>query len=391
MKRRETAVKRIGKSTAALVLCVVALISAVSPVQGASVYFMAVNDQLLELSDETMPAMVEGVLYVPYTLLSANATGVNLGVYATYSAAAGRVLVFSSRKQLVFDLQSNMTYDMNGNFYSERAILRNSTVYLPIARVCDVFRGDIYYTVSRVEYGYLVRVRNSAAELGDEAFIDAAANMMRNYHDRYQKEKPSADPDPQDSGVVPSSPPQVSSSRAGIYLAFTLTEEEDNVVEQVLSALSVRGCRAVFFLTPEQIIQKDDFVRQLLGSGHLVGARLTSGNVSGALEELERAGEALAAVAYCHLNLALAEELDGDATEALEQAGYVCWQTTADGRELTGSGASRASALARQMDRSEGARNCLLLDDGAGETLAAMLSALERADFQVWTPVASAL
>ena len=46
MKRRETAVKRIGKSTAALVLCVVALISAVSPVQGASVYFMAVNDQL---------------------------------------------------------------------------------------------------------------------------------------------------------------------------------------------------------------------------------------------------------------------------------------------------------------------------------------------------------
>ena len=246
MKRRETAVKRIGKSTAALVLCVVALISAVSPVQGASVYFMAVNDQLLELSDETMPAMVEGVLYVPYTLLSANATGVNLGVYATYSAAAGRVLVFSSRKQLVFDLQSNMTYDMNGNFYSERAILRNSTVYLPIARVCDVFRGDIYYTVSRVEYGYLVRVRNSAAELGDEAFIDAAANMMRNYHDRYQKEQPSADPDPQDSGVVPSSPPQVSSSRAGIYLAFTLTEEEDNVVEQVLSALSVRGCRAAF-------------------------------------------------------------------------------------------------------------------------------------------------
>ena len=76
---------------------------------------------------------------------------------------------------------------------------------------------------------------------------------------------------------------------------------------------------------------------------------------------------------------------------ALEQAGYVCWQTTADGRELTGSGASRASALARQMDRSEGARNCLLLDDGAGETLAAMLYALERADFQVWTPVASAL
>ena len=385
--------KGIWKRGAALALWALVLLSTVSGVQGAQssrVYFMAVNDQLLELSEDTMPAMVDGVLYVPYTMLSANATGVNLGVYATYSAAAGRVLVFSSRRQLVFDLQSNMTYDMNGSFYAERAILRNSTVYIPIARVCDVFRGDIYYTVSRVEYGYLVRVRNSAAELGDEAFIDAASNMMRNYLDRYEQSRPDDEPTPSASDPTISTPPQVSGNEAWIYLAFTLSEE-GGTADQVLSALSARGEQAVFFLTPDQLAGEDDLVRQLLGSGHQVGVRLTAGSVSGALEELSAAEETMAAVAHCRLGLVLAEGLDEDETAEVERAGYVCWQTTVDGRELTGSGTSRASALMGRLDRDEGARNYLLLDEGAGETLSTVLSVLERSDLRVGTPLASVL
>lgn len=385
--------KGIWKRGAALALWALVLLSAVSGVQGAQssrVYFMAVNDQLLELSEDTMPAMVDGVLYVPYTMLSANATGVNLGVYATYSAAAGRVLVFSSRRQLVFDLQSNMTYDMNGSFYAERAILRNSTVYIPIARVCDVFRGDIYYTVSRVDYGYLVRVRNSAAELGDEAFIDAASNMMRNYLDRYEQSQPDDEPTPSASDPTISTPPQVSGNEAWIYLAFTLSEE-GGTADQVLSALSARGEQAVFFLTPDQLAGEDDLVRQLLGSGHQVGVRLTAGSVSGALEELTAAEETMAAVAHCRLGLVLAEGLDEDETAEVERAGYVCWQTTVDGRELTGSGTSRASDLMGRLDRDEGARNYLLLDEGAGETLSTVLSVLERSDLRVGTPLASVL
>lgn len=385
--------KGIWKRRAALALWALVLLSAVSGVQGAQssrVYFMAVNDQLLELSEDTMPAMVDGVLYVPYTMLSANATGVNLGVYATYSAAAGRVLVFSSRRRLVFDLQSNMTYDMNGSFYAERAILRNSTVYIPIARVCDVFRGDIYYTVSRVEYGYLVRVRNSAAELGDEAFIDAASNMMRNYLDRYEQSRPDDEPTPSASEPTASNSPQVSGNEAWIYLAFTLSEE-GGTADQVLSALSARGEQAVFFLTPDQLAGEDDLVRQLLGSGHQVGVRLTAGSVSGALEELTAAEETMAAVAHCRLGLVLAEGLDEDETAEVERAGYVCWQTTVDGRELTGSGTSRASALMGRLDRDEGARNYLLLDEGAGETLSTVLSVLERSDLRVGTPLASVL
>ena len=381
--------KRLWTGIAALALCALVALTAAAPARGAgSVYFMAVNDQLLELSSATMPITEGGTLYVPYTMLSANASGVNLGVYATYSAAAGRVLVFSNRKQLVFDLQANLTYDMNGVFYSERAILRNSTVFQPIARVCDVFRGDIYYTVSRVELGYLVRVRNSAAELGDEAFIDAAANMMRTYLNRYLQSQP--DPSPAASAPAPVASQPISGNEAWAYLAFTLPEE-GGAVGPVLSALDLRECRGLFFLTPEQLEEEDDLVRRLLGSGHLVGARVSAADPADALAQLERAADTLSAVAHCRLDLVLAEGLDGDALAQLERAGYVCWQTTADGRGMTGSASSQASALLREMDRERGARNYLLLDDGVGEVLASLLSALERGEIRFGTPVASVL
>ena len=44
-----------------------------------------------------------------------------------------------------------------------------------------------------------------------------------------------------------------------------------------------------------------------------------------------------------------------------------------------------------RLDRDEGARNYLLLDEGAGETLSTVLSILERSDLRVGTPLASVL
>ena len=55
----------MGKSALTLALCALVLLSTVQGTQGAQrsqVYFMAVNDQLLELSDDTMPAMLDGIL-----------------------------------------------------------------------------------------------------------------------------------------------------------------------------------------------------------------------------------------------------------------------------------------------------------------------------------------
>lgn len=383
--------KRWLKGLAAAVLCAAVMLAVMPAAQGAPVYFMAANDTLQPLSAANMPTTVGGVLYVPYTLLSSNETGVNLGVYATYSSVRGSVLVYSSRQQLIFNLHENQTYDLDGNLYYERAVMRNSTVYIPLALVCSVF-DEIYYSVSSTSYGYLVRVKSSAAVLGDEAFITAAANMMQGSLNRYLVENP----EPEAS--QPPSEPGISGSGAGVYLAFTLSETAEvsaegveTDLEQVIAALEEEGCQALFFFTPEQFAQRDDLVRRLLGLGHLVGARLSAGNGKDALTELEQASGLLAEVARCRLSLVLAEGLDEEETARVEQEGYTCWGSTVDGRELEGSGSSRASALIRRLTRGEAARNYVLLSDETGRALSTMLSAVERADFQFRAPVAPAL
>lgn len=378
--------KKLLKTISALALCLAVLFAVMPTAQGATVYFMAVNDTLLDLNASDMPAIVGNVLYVPYTMLSANDAGVNLGVYATYSSLKGTVLVYSNRKQLVFDLQNDQTYDSNGRYYSERAIVRNSTVYLPIARVCSVFRDKIDYSICATEYGCLIRLRNSSAVLGDAEFVNAAANMMSTALSRYQQENPEP--------AVPAAPsespsPNVSGSGAGVYLAFV--QDGDGKLDSVLNALAAQSCQGLFFLTADQMAQQDDLVRRLVGSGHFVGLRLSGQDGQDVMEELEQAKRLLAAVARCRLAVVLAEGLDESGREQVEAAGYVCWQTTTDGRGLEGSDYEQASALVRKLTGGESSRNYLLLDDRAGNTLAAVLLALGRADYQFRAPVATEL
>jgi len=394
MKEGGRHMKRWLKGAAALLLCVVLTLAlAALPAQGSTVYFMAVNDVPLELSPSAMPVVSRGVLYVPYTVFSTNFTGVNLGVYAVYNSSQGRALVYSGRRQLTFDLLENETYDMDGNTYSERAMRRGSVVYLPLDRVCSMFGDVIRYTRCGTPYGMLVRVKNSAVVLSDEAFVDAAATRMRDSLDRYLKSQSSAAPTPSPTPASPPTPsesPEPTGGGARVYLAF-LSDGEDGDgtagLDQVLEGLSAQDCRGLFFLTPEELARYDDLVRRLVGSGHLVGARVSADTPRQALEELDRAGKSLADAARCRLCAVLAEGLDQEGLEQLEQAGYACWRTTTDGRTLSGSGAARTASLLRRLAAGRSARNYLLLDAGAGSTLRTVLTGLTQSDFQLRPPL----
>ena len=384
--------KKWMRSLTAVVLCVLVLAAAMPSARGAAVYFSAVNDSLQPLESGTMPTIQGGVLYVPYTMLSATVTGVNLGVYSTYSSVKRSVLVYSNRKQLTFDLQNDTTYDGDGRVYSERAIVRNSIVYIPIARVCDVFSSEIYYSLSAAGDGnYLVRIKgksggNPPALESDESFISAAYNMMQSYLVRYRQDNP--DPEPDDSAAPTT--PSISGSGAGVYLGVIVPETGEET-EPLLAALSGQSCQGLFFFTAEQLAQRDELVRRLLATGHFIGLRLESARADDIAEELALAEENLSAAAHCRLTAVLADGLDEDGVNGLRQAGYACWLTTEDGRTLTGSSGTRASTLIRHFTRGELARNYLLLDASAGETLPSVLAALGRADFQFRAPVAPAL
>ena len=377
--------KKIVSLLLAAVLCVCLLTAAVPASQGSTVYFMVVNEKLLDLERSTMPIMVNGTLYVPYTMFSIDATGVNLDVYATYSSVKNQVLVYSTSKQLIFDISSGDTYEPGGKTYSERAMVRNSTAYVPIGRVCDVFKGEISYTVSSTEYGRLIRLTNRSKVLTDAQYINAADNMLRSSLNRYREANPATP-----SG--PSAPVQSLGSGAAVYLGFTLSEELSPAY--MLDALERQDISALVFMTAEQLETEDDLVRELVGRGHFVGLRVEGTEereVSAVLDELRLGQRLLTAAAHYKALVVLAEGADEAMTEAVEAAGYVCWQTTADGRALDGTAYSRAVELMKEMDGCEEARNCLLLDSRNGDMLASLLEFIYEEEYHFRAPVAPEL
>ena len=120
-----------------------------------TVYFTAVNDQLLpDLSDETMPFWSGGRLYVPSTVI----TGTDLGLFYSRSRDKSTAVVYRQGSALTFNFAAGTVADQNDRQYSGPAIVRSDVVFLPLDLLTQFFSLDYSYT--RVTYGYLVRVKS---------------------------------------------------------------------------------------------------------------------------------------------------------------------------------------------------------------------------------------
>ena len=149
------------RKLAALLLCLL-LVFQLSPVpSGAAetVYFTAVNKNVLTLSDDTMPFWSGGYLYVPSTIFTG--VGRDLGVSYYPNIARQTVLLYVDKtvySSLVFDLNKDYAIDNEGNLYFQKPIQRGGVIFLPISLIARCF-GLLYSTVE-VDRGYLVWVRN---------------------------------------------------------------------------------------------------------------------------------------------------------------------------------------------------------------------------------------
>ena len=178
--------KRLLKVLACVLLCAAMLCALIFPASGAStIYLMAVNDTVHETTADNMPMLVGGVLYIPYTMLSVQATGINLGVRAQYSAARDTLTVTGPNAVVTFNTRSNTASDADGNSLSVRAMVRNSMVFLPVAWLCSYF-PSLNCSLIKTSYCTLVRLTNSAVILSDAGFVDAADDMLRENLARYQ-------------------------------------------------------------------------------------------------------------------------------------------------------------------------------------------------------------
>lgn len=376
--------KRWGKITlTALALCALVLAGILvlsASASAGNVNLMAVNDRVLvDLTADNMPRTVGDVLYVPYTMLSYQATGIDLGVNAMYSTTKRTVLITDGQQGVVFDTRANTAQDMSGNPVSVQAMVRNGTVFVPIDWLCDYF-GTITCTRTSTRYGTLVRLTNSAAILSDRSFVSAADNQLADSLKRYLESGGRGEGEnPLPSGAGTASEPP---SGGELYLALRWGDEG----EECLRLAEGRGLRALFLFTPEQLREQDGLVRRLVGAGHTIGLVLEGEDVETCLLQAEEGRGLLAAIARCPALVAGAPGLNREDRGALAQAGFAVWRPT-----LKGADQPTGAALVQELDPQR--VNYVEMDCGGGGArfLRAALDAMEEENCRIYQPTAPEL
>ena len=364
-------------------VCAALLLGLLVPAFGSAeqVNLMAVNDTVLvELTTENMPRTVGGVLYVPYTMLSNQATGINLGVTAMYSTTQRTVVVTDGRQRgAIFDTQSNTAQELDGNPLSVRAMVRNSMIFLPIDWLCEYF-GTISCTRTQTDYGTLIRVTNAAATLNDRNFVSAADSLLASSLRRYlDSGGQGVDADPTPSGGAASSEPP-----SGTELALACRWGGE--AEACAQLIEGRERRALFLFAPEEIEGQDGLVRRLAGAGHTIGLALSGEDAEDCLAQAEEGRRLLAAAARYPALVVSAPGLDEAGREALREAGYAVWAATARGEDF-----SSGSALVRGLDAQGPNLVELVCGENSAAFLRGTLNAMEEENCRVYQATAPAL
>lgn len=365
------------------------------PASAASLYFIGLNDNVPPMTAGDMPFWSGGTLYVPYTVFDANlnGSGVNLGLYTSYSRSDGVVTLFDLRNMLVFDLNTGSCRDdITGAVYNSQAILKNGRPFVSVSMVCSVF--DVDYSYIRLPYisqGYLVRIKSPDTVLSDELYISAAQDLINTRLKEYTKSLSSAatttpgGTDGGQGGTAQNPAQEPDGGNTAVYLAFRCGGAGG--LTGILNALEGSGNSVLFFLSPQLIEEEGDLVRRILGTGHSVGILAEDENVRDALRRGQRA---LEETAHTRTTLAYVPE---DQRAGLEEEGWVCWEETLflEPGPTTGTGAFANTVLNRLGGRYRTV--CLTLAGGedSARVLPALLRQLSGAHYTLSVPLETRL
>lgn len=370
------------------------LISGVLELFGAAsasrltVYFMVVNETVLDLRSDTMPFTTGGEVYVPYTMFDPNTTGIGLGVYATYS---NNIAMVYSRADgaVMFDLTTDSATSSMGAVFTKKAIRRNSVVFVPVDLVCKYFGLDWKLIVDR-DYGFIIRVRSSSSKMSDEEFIPAAKNTLITRYSAYVRsvtgieeppapEEPTTTPTPPEPVVTPTPPPTQSPAPEGgdVYLGFRCDQGGDTAA--LAADLARYGAWGLFFFRPSELAQRDGEVRALAAAGHRIGLLLDGESEEEREEQALLGNQLLGHILRFGADIALT-----GAGEAAPE-GWFAWNTTADGLPGERTENRQVRETVREAETQE--RAFLLMDDSSQsvETLERILRDLKGAgcDFRL--------
>ncbi len=283
----------------------------------ADVYFTAANDQLMPLSDETMPFYSNGVLYISCRFFE----GGELGLSYSRNTTLGLATLYrhGSDQDLRFDLAGQVTYDKQDNLYSGYAIERGGIVFFPLRLVCQYF--GLTWTYTETDTVPLIRVKSASVILTDSEFIYAAATLMNDWYIEYERSltsrpsgvTPGGTPSNTPGGTPgsapsesPDEPPVHAVGGQKVYLLFDGAGAQD-----ILPALG--DVQATFLLAAEEMAD-GDLLRALVAGGHAVALRIEDEDEAEDL--LRQAREALWKAACSRLELVWSES-------GLQGTGYV--------------------------------------------------------------------
>ena len=342
------------KRIAALVLALALMCQLTSgPAQAVeNVYFTAINDNMLPLSEESMPFWSNGYLYVDRCICSMapNSAGKVRGIYRSWNTAK-KLLVLSSDekmlKLLFFDLAAGTVQDNDGISYYPAAILRNNVVFVPISLIAYYF--NLTYNRIRVSHGYLVRIKNDKAFFSDKNFIEAATYQMESMYSEFirNQETQQETPIPSGEGETTETPVEQTGGKT-VYLCMEASD--GTVTEELLYELDRAGSQAAFYCTPEFLSERGDLLRRMTATGQTIGLIADGADGERAVEEqLEESNRLLWEATCGKTRLVLLKNGTDQQREALETAGYRCLKADLDRSGVSLKSASAANQLLKRV------------------------------------------
>ena len=372
------------RKAAALVCCLLLVFQmSAAPARAAStVYFTAINDNVLPLTDEGMPFWNGGYLYVDSSIftMADNTAGKLLGIYRSLNTAKQLLVLSADGRSLIFDLANGTAYDDDGiNYYPATTIARNGKVFIPVTTVAYFF--NLRYSSTRVDgsyRGYLVRICNDKAGIPDDkAFADAANYRMETRYADYLKSlEPEDQTQDNPEGGGETSP---SSSGKTVYLCVEVSDAA--VGKELLDALDVYGEQAVFYCTGDFLEEEGDLLRRMAAGGHGIGLVADGADADASVaEQLEQGNLALEQATCGKTRLVWLKNVSDHQRAETEEAGYCCLDPDLDRSAYSLKSSSNASTLLQRVNNRWGDVSVWLGDSANGIGLRAFLSAARQAD-----------
>lgn len=350
----------------ALVLLLLVKTAPTSAEAAGSVCFLAVNEKLFPLSDETMPFWSGGSLYVPHILMDDG----ELGIHYSRNTEKQMFIAYNlSSGSLTFDLAAGTITTNTRRTIPGSALVRGGAVFLPLGVLCDFFGLDYVYT--RVTYGYLLRVKTPSDTFSDERFIDAASTSMAQRFAQYERAQT---PDENPPSAPESGESTQPAARRTVYLAVESTASAHTLA---LLETALPGCVA-FLFTPQSLQGSGDLLRQLAARGGAIALRVdASAGVAETLGQIERCNRALWEAAAVKTRIVMLDGGDDETARAVEAAGYCPLRFTLDYRAALPSVSRASSRIFSSADLNRGVCRVFLgTDESVLDSLSALLASL---------------